>query len=135
MDIPSLFDGAQAVISHKSDDGRTTRVFTYAGMIGLTGCNSDGVAVVVNNLDVLPTSSTGLPVAFVLRGVLQQRNLDEAVSFVQNVSHATGQHYGIGSPEGLASLEGWGGGVAMQAELGSRLTAHQSPTHVSRRPR
>jgi isopenicillin-N N-acyltransferase like protein len=127
MDIPSLFDGAQVVISHTSDDGRMTRVFTYAGMIGLTGCNSDGVAVVVNNLDVLPTSSSGLPVAFVLRGVLQQRNLDGAVRFVQEVPHATGQHYGIGSPTGLASLEGWGGGVAMQEELGSRLTHTNHP--------
>lgn len=127
MDIPSIFDGAQAVISHNSGDDRTTRVFTYAGMIGLTGCNSDGVAVVVNNLDVLPTSATGLPVAFIIRGVLQQRNLDEAVRFVRGVPHATGQHYGIGSPTGLASLEGWGGGVAVQEELGSRLTHTNHP--------
>jgi isopenicillin-N N-acyltransferase-like protein len=127
MDIPSLFDGAQAVIAHASEDGRTTRVFTYAGMIGLTGCNSDGVAVVVNNLDVLPTSSTGLPVAFALRGILQRRNLDDAVGFVTDVPHATGQHYGIGSPAGLASVEGWGGGVAAQEELGSRLTHTNHP--------
>jgi hypothetical protein len=127
MDIPSLFDGGQAVVSHTSHGGRTTSVFTYAGMIGLTGCNSDGVAVVVNNLDVLPTSPTGLPVAFVLRGVLQQQNLAEAVNFVRNVPHATGQHYGIGSPTGLASLEGWGGGVAAQEELGARLTHTNHP--------
>jgi len=127
MDIPSLFDGSQAVLNHQAVDGRRTYVFTYAGMIGLTGCNSDGVAVVVNNLDVLPTSPTGLPVAFVLRGILQQKRLDDAVNFVQEVPHATGQHYGIGSPAGLASLEGWGGGVARQDELGARLTHTNHP--------
>ena len=127
MDIPSLFDGAQAVISHTSDDDRTTRVFTYAGMIGLTGCNADGVAVVVNNLDVLPTSASGLPVAFVIRGILQQRTLEDAVGFAHEVPHATGQHYGIGSPDGLGSVEGWGGGVAVHEGPGSRLLHTNHP--------
>ena len=88
-----------------------------AGMIGLTGCNDDGLAVVVNNLDMLPASPTGLPVAFVLRGILERRTLAAAVDFVSQVPHATGQHYGIAAPEGLASVEGWATGVAVSPEL------------------
>ena len=65
-------DAAQAIAAclvafahHASAAERTLR----AGMIGLTGCNEDGLAVVVNNLDMLPASPTGLPVAFAIRGI------------------------------------------------------------------
>ena len=45
-------------------------VFTAAGIIGLMGVNDAGVGVVVNNLAMLPSSTTGLPVAAVARGVI-----------------------------------------------------------------
>jgi isopenicillin-N N-acyltransferase like protein len=112
MDIDSFHDGAQAVLRIASDAEPDLLLFTYAGMIGLTGCNAAGVAVVVNNLDVLPTSRNGLPVAFVIRGILDRPTLEDAVDFVGQVPHATGQHYGISSPAGLASIEARATGVA-----------------------
>jgi hypothetical protein len=131
MDIPNLHDGTQAVLRIEPDDSPAALVFTHAGMIGLTGCNEDGLAIVVNNLDMLPASRTGLPVAFVLRGMLAQSTLTGAVDFVSQIAHATGQHYGIAAPEGLASVEGWATGVAVDAELGTRLLHTNHPLYTA----
>jgi isopenicillin-N N-acyltransferase-like protein len=130
MDIPNIHDGTQAVLRIEPDDRPAALVFTHAGMAALTGCNEVGLAVVVNNLDMLPASRTGLPVAFVLRGILERRTLGEAVDFVSRVTHATGQHYGIAAPEGLASVEGWATGVAVNAESGPRLLHTNHPIYT-----
>jgi hypothetical protein len=127
MDIPSLHDGTQAVVRIRPDDGPEVIVFTYAGMIGLNGCNAAGVGVVVNNLEVLTPSPTGLPVAFVTRGILERSTLAEAAAFVRAVPHAIGQHYAISDPTGLASLEGSAGGVGEDTAVGDRLLHTNHP--------
>jgi isopenicillin-N N-acyltransferase-like protein len=130
MDIPNVHDGTQAVLRLVPDHSPAALVFTHAGMIGLTGCNENGLAVVVNNLDMLPASRTGLPVAFAIRGILAQRTLADAVDFVSGVPHATGQHYGIAAPEGLASVEGWATGVVVNVESGTRLLHTNHPLYT-----
>jgi hypothetical protein len=127
MDINSVHDGAQAVLRIDGDGGPDVLMFARAGMIGLTGCNSEGLAVVVNNLDVLPTSTTGLPVAFAIRGVLERRSLADAVAFLGEVAHATGQHYGLAGSEGLASVEAWATGVTVDTAPGPRLLHTNHP--------
>jgi hypothetical protein len=130
MDIPNIHDGTQAVLRIESEESPAALIFTRAGTIALTGCNEDGVAVVVNNLDMLPASRTGLPVAFVIRGILERRTLAYAVDFVSQVDHATGQHYGIAAPEGLASVEGWATGVAIIPESGTCLLHTNHPLYT-----
>jgi isopenicillin-N N-acyltransferase like protein len=131
MDIPNVHDGTQAVLRIEPDDGPAALVFTHAGMIALTGCNADGLALVVNNLDMLPASRAGLPVAFVVRGILERRTLADGVSFVREVAHATGQHYGLAGPEGLASVEGWATGVSVRMEPGTRLLHTNHPLYTA----
>jgi hypothetical protein len=128
MDIPNIHDGTQAVLRIEPEDRPASLVFTHAGMIALTGCNEYGLAVVVNNLDVLPASPAGLPVAFVIRGILQQRILPDAVDFVSQVAHTTGQHYGIAAPDGLASVEPWGKRGCDQGGARNPPPAHEPPT-------
>ena len=127
MDINNFHDGAQALLRVRRDDGPDLLMFTRAGMIGLTGCNADGLAVVVNNLDVLPSSGAGLPVAFAIRGILDRRSLADAVAFLGDAPHATGQHYGLASPAGLASVEAWATGVTANSNPGSRLLHTNHP--------
>ena len=131
MDIDSFHDGTQALLRIAPDDGPDLLMFTHAGMIGLTGCNAAGLALVVNNLDVLPASPTGLPVAFVLRGILERRTLAEAVDFACAIPHATGQHYGLAAPEGLASVEAWATGVVVAQNPGSGLLHTNHPLHTN----
>jgi isopenicillin-N N-acyltransferase-like protein len=130
MDIPNIHDGTQTVLRLEPEDRPAVLAFTHAGMIGLTGCNENGLAVVVNNLDMLASSRTGLPVAFAIRGILAQQTLADAVDFISKVPHATGQHYGIAAPEGLASVEGWATGVAIDVGLGARLLHTNHPLYT-----
>ncbi len=127
MDIPSLHDGTQAVLSLRPEEGLDTLVFTYAGMIGLNGCNEAGIGVVVNNLEMLPASIRGLPVACVVRGILEQSTLESATAFLHEVPHAIGQHYAVGSSAGFASLEGSAGGVVPSPADADRLLHTNHP--------
>ena len=69
---------------------------------------------VVNNLWQLEHGCRGLPVAFVVRGILVSRTWEEACTFVQTVPHASGQAYTIMGPGGaLATWECCIAGVAM----------------------
>ncbi|MFM8594427.1 MAG: C45 family autoproteolytic acyltransferase/hydrolase, partial [Chloroflexota bacterium] len=126
MDIPDVHDGTQTVLRASIDGKPSVMVLTYAGMIGLMGCNADGVGVVVNNLQVLPVADDALPVAFIMRGILQQPTLAAAATFVTSVPHAIGQHYAIGSPEGLRAFEGCGAGVV---ELPADATRYVHANH------
>jgi hypothetical protein len=44
----------------------------------------------------LRASAEGLPVAFVVRRIINSTNKDDLLDFVQNVNHASGQNYIIG---------------------------------------
>jgi hypothetical protein len=68
-----------------------------------------------------------LPVAFVTRGILARSTLAEAVAFGRVVPHAIGQHYAIGGPDGLVSLEGSAGGVVENAAIGDHLLHTNHP--------
>ena len=97
MDLPEVMDGGQTILRSTTPDASETVVLTAAGMIGLTGCNSDGLGVCVNTLSMLNHSSKGLPVAFVVRGLLERRTVAGAEAFLRTVEHASGQHYAIAS--------------------------------------
>ena len=96
MDLPSHYDGTQVLLRTRPADGAAVMVFTPAGMIGTTGLNEHGVGVCVNALMELKHRSTGLPVAFVMRGALAQRTARDAASLLKAVPHATGQNYLVG---------------------------------------
>jgi hypothetical protein len=105
MDIPSLHDGTQVVVIHEEQGAPTQAVFTAAGMICLMGVNSAGVGVVVNNLGMLPSARTGMPVTFIERKLLDTFSVEEAAYGLQAMQHAIGQHYLIGDPANLVSFE------------------------------
>ena len=105
MDIPSVHDGTQVVMIHEEQGAPTQVVFTGAGMICLMGVNSAGVGLVVNNLNMLPSARSGMPVTFIERTLLRTASVEEASSALRTMPHAIGQHYLIGDPMNLASFE------------------------------
>ena len=111
MDIPTIHDGTQIVLAVEPDHGPSQRLLSAAGMLGLTGANSAGVGVVVNNLNQLPSSAGGLPVQVLTRRLLEHETADEAARWTESVPHAVGQHYLIADPTTIISLEGHGNGV------------------------
>ena len=105
MDLPSHYDGTQIVLHTRPDDGTELMTFTPAGLIGTTGLNRHGVGVCVNALFQLRHRSAGLPVGFLVRGILAQRSAADAVSMLRTVPHATGQNYMVGGPGELHDFE------------------------------
>ncbi|MHA6784304.1 C45 family autoproteolytic acyltransferase/hydrolase [Pseudonocardia saturnea] len=87
-------------------------VFTVAGVVALMGVNAAGIGVCVNAVPQLPAARDGLPVAFVIRRLLQARTYDEAVRLVHDLPHATSQHYLLAAPGQVRSLEARPDGVA-----------------------
>jgi isopenicillin-N N-acyltransferase like protein len=106
MDIPAFYHGYQTLL-HVKDTRSNPEAFvlTVPGLIGLNGLNRDGVAITCNTLLRLEYSKDGLPVAFIVRAVLQQKTLKNAVAFLHDIKHASGQNYIVGGAEGAHSFE------------------------------
>lgn len=106
VDVERFRDGYQVLLHVRHHDSDLeSLVLTCAGLVGFNGMNNQGTGVCVNALLQLNPCRDGLPVAAVVRGLLEQRALDPAVAFVEKVRHASGQTYIVGSPEGIAALE------------------------------
>ena len=104
---PDYYSGLK-VLLHVKDPSSAVEayVFTLAGVIGAMGLNNQPVGVCVNTVIAdLNHSSDGLPVAFIIRGILAQPNLEAAAEFIQRIKHASPQNYTIGGAEGVASYE------------------------------
>jgi hypothetical protein len=61
--------------------------------------------VCVNTLLELSACRDGLPVACVVRGILNRSSHDEALAFARAVKHASGQNYMIGDSGRITDLE------------------------------
>ena len=97
MDLPRITDGFQTLLHIKHPESSLESfIFTFAGFIVTNGMNNRPVGVCVNTLSQLNYSTDGLPVAYVIRGLLERDTLEEAVDFIQTVKHASGQNYIIG---------------------------------------
>jgi hypothetical protein len=106
MDVPSFADGFQLVLHVKEPDSDTEAfVLTQAGCIGLNGMNSHAIGICCNALWQLSGRRDGLPVACIVRGVLQQRSEKDAIAFLRRVKHASGQNYVLGGPAHVYCFE------------------------------
>ncbi len=106
MDLEGFRDGSQTLLHIKQErPKRECLVLTHAGLIALNGMNSAALGVCCNTLSQLASCRDGLPVACVMRGVLDQPTEEAAVQFLQGVKHASGQNYLLGGPKGVHDLE------------------------------
>jgi len=106
LDLPTFYNGSQALFLIKQPDtDLRSYQFTDAGFIAACGLNSHGIGVCVNTLIQLDQCVDGLPVAFVVRGLLEKATFEDAVRFVTTIRHASGQNYTIGSPGSVLDFE------------------------------
>ena len=93
MDLEGLRNGFQ-VLLHIKYPGSTHEVMVVsnAGCIGWNGMNNKGIGICCNTLLQLSNCRDGLPVNCIVRGVLEQTTEVDAVKFVQQVKHASGQN-------------------------------------------
>lgn len=105
LDLEGFRDGTQTILHITEPSGLQQFVLTAPGLIGMNGMNSKGVAVATNTLTQLANARAGLPVAFVVRGVLERATFKDARDFVKTVRHASGQNYTIGGNGEVAYFE------------------------------
>ncbi|MGB5509393.1 C45 family autoproteolytic acyltransferase/hydolase [Robiginitalea sp.] len=106
MDIPEYYHGFQTVLKiDDADSDKKIMVLTIPGHLGITGMNTKSVSINCNTLMQLDYGKTGLPVTFIVRGVLEKNNQEDALAFIDEIAHASGQNYIIGGPEKVYSLE------------------------------
>lgn len=97
MDIESYTDGYQVLIRLSRTGTRPEQfILTHPGIIALNGMNEKGIGACMNTLMQLKASVTGLPVAFIVRHILNSTDKNELLNFIQAVPHASGQNYIIG---------------------------------------
>lgn len=97
IDLESWMNGYQTLL-HLAADSTTPEqyIITCAGLIALSGANAGGVGVCVNSLMQLQASTDGLPVAFIIRGLLERTDRQDVLKFLQSTKHASGQNYLLG---------------------------------------
>jgi hypothetical protein len=106
LDIPDFYHGYQTVLRIRNDrDDLETLVFTIPGVVAANGLNSRSVGVCVNAVTQLAYSTKGLPVDFIIRGILGQSSYAQAVRFLRDVQPAAPQTYVIGGPDEVAVFE------------------------------
>lgn len=106
LDLFTYADGFQTLLHVKEHDSDLESfVLTYPGFVGMNGLNTSAVGVCVNALLQLDQCLDGLPVAFVVRGILAQDGYRQALEFVREIRHASGQCYTIGGPKEIAAIE------------------------------
>ncbi|MGA2532147.1 MAG: C45 family peptidase [Candidatus Aminicenantales bacterium] len=106
LDIPAFYHDFPTVLRIRDKrENLETLVFTIPGVVAANGLNSRSVAVCVNAVTQLAYSPKGLPVAFVIRGILRQKSYEQAVKFLQDILPAAPQNYVIGGPDDVACFE------------------------------
>lgn len=104
LDLPPWWDGLQVVLRVADGEEPGVVLVTAAGFITMNGA-SESVAIGVNALPDVPSATTGLPVAFAIRQALLQPTAEMAVSFLESVTHASGQSYLVGDRTEVLGLE------------------------------
>jgi predicted choloylglycine hydrolase len=86
-------------------------IVSCAGLVALNGLNDRGIGICVNTLMELKASTDGLPVAFIIRKILNTVNGTDALSFLKTVNHASGQNYILGIVDSVYDFEASSGQV------------------------
>ncbi len=106
LDIPAFYHGFQTVLRIRDRrENLETLVFTIPGVVAANGLNSRSVGVCVNAVTQLAHSTNGLPVDFIVRGILRRKTYAQAVEFLRAVQPAAPQNFVLGGPGEAASFE------------------------------
>jgi isopenicillin-N N-acyltransferase-like protein len=98
-DTPSVYQIGAVVLKIKPDHGPTKLVFKIAGMVGCAGLNSYGIGLAINKL--FPKDSRpGVPYTFIVRDVLDQIKIGDALGSILRPKRASGINYVLAEKNG-----------------------------------
>ena len=106
MDLENYMQGYQVLLHLPATVTEPEQyILSCAGLLALGGMNGKGIALCMNTLMELESSTDGLPVAFVVRAVLAKQDGKDALHFLQSVKHASGQNYILGIADSVYDFE------------------------------
>lgn len=85
-------------------DAPNALIYTYAGAPAMMGINSDGVCVCLNALGY-DAPMIGVPMLCVTREILNQKDIEGAISAIERADRAFALNFMMGSREGIANVE------------------------------
>jgi len=134
LDLESFRDRYQVVLRVAPTASAPEQlIFTSPGLIAANGMNGRSLAIACNTLMQLRACTDGLPVAFIVRGVLAKRTGEEALRFLRTVKHASGQNYILGCGDRVYDFEASAVSVTpFRPTADERLVYHTNHPLISR---
>lgn len=106
LDIESFRNGYQVLLHVAANKAEPEQyILSCAGLIALNGVNSKSIGLTLNTLMQLKASTDGLPVSYIIRGVLAKNDAQSAISFLKTIKHASGQNYILGAVDKVYDFE------------------------------
>jgi isopenicillin-N N-acyltransferase-like protein len=100
-DMERYYSKYNVILRIYQDDGTDQLVCTLAGVLGLGGINSRGIALSINKL-VANDAREGVSYPFIVRKALDQKRIGDTFGAVVFASRATGMNYQLASEDGVA---------------------------------
>ena len=125
-DLPPYYEGTHALLHIKYPDGLEALVFTWAGLLAQNGVNNKGVGVTMNIVPTAEGTETGVPMPYIIRGILEKSNLDEAVAFLKSLGgSAAPMNFIIGDYKKVVTVENTADGAKVFEDFhGEKWVAH-----------
>lgn len=105
QDLDRHFDHAHVMLRTTEPDGMEILSPSIAGLLGLNGVNSAGVAVGITTLSSLAHSRSGVGSGFLTARMLRSRSIDEALSFLRSTPIASGNTFLLGQRDRSVVVE------------------------------
>jgi hypothetical protein len=125
-DLPPYYDGTHAVLRIKYPQGHEVIVFTWAGILSQNGVNNKGLGTTMNIVPTAKGTENGVPMPYIIRGILEKENRGEAVAFLKNLGgSAAPMNFVIGDLEKVITVENTSDGAKVFQDFsGEKWVAH-----------
>ncbi len=101
FDMEQYYSKYNVILKINQNSGPSLLVYTLAGVLGLNGINSKGIAVAINKL-VATDAREGVIYPFIIRNTLNQVRIGDAFGDIVFAPRATGMNYQLASSDGVA---------------------------------
>jgi isopenicillin-N N-acyltransferase-like protein len=125
-DLPPYYAGTHAVLRIKYPNNHEVMVFSWAGLLGQNGMNNKNLGVTMNIVPTAKGQLDGVPMPYIIRGILEKKNRDEAVAFLKSLGgSAAPMNFIIGDGTKVVTVENTADGANVFQDFhGEKWVAH-----------